>query len=230
MSEIERKKAASAMAKARWNNKPPYFTCPVCDMQCQTVRDWFRHLKTSAACKRSPGRPLGESPKRPPSPHAQSVAKFRAKNPEKLKAAQIVNYAVSKGQLTRPEECTICGSTRGGTLHGHHEDHGRPLDVIWCCVTCHRRIHAAAQRRAREAKPKINKRSIAQTERWKKVPARKKRALGKKAAAVRWATKPALLCPVCGSQQRSIRALAAHRRSSAPCKGKRGRPRKNTLK
>lgn len=66
-------------------------------------------------------------------------------------AHQAVSIAVAEGRLDRPLACQMCGCmphprTRwDGTtyypLNAHHEDYARPLDVIWLCTGCHRRVH-----------------------------------------------------------------------------------------
>jgi hypothetical protein len=75
----------------------------------------------------------------------------RAKGINHWEAHRVLNRAVAAGEVTRPDACELCGdssSTRrdcnGGNyypLNGHHEDYHRPLDVIWLCTACHRRLH-----------------------------------------------------------------------------------------
>jgi hypothetical protein len=55
------------------------------------------------------------------------------RTPEKRKA----HCAVAR-KLKRPSVCQICW--KECEPHGHHEDHKRPLDVVWCCTPCHRQI------------------------------------------------------------------------------------------
>jgi hypothetical protein len=60
-------------------------------------------------------------------------------------AHQQVSVAIAEGRLIRPEGCELCPSKRGDwptwTIHAHHEDYARPLDVIWLCTSCHQRVH-----------------------------------------------------------------------------------------
>ena len=65
--------------------------------------------------------------------------------PEKIKAQNALNYAVSRGTIT-PEPCEQCGDfpflhdgRRG--VHAHHDDYSKPLDVRWLCVSCHGKEH-----------------------------------------------------------------------------------------
>lgn len=50
-----------------------------------------------------------------------------------------VRYAVLTGKLIRPNECSECGYIC--TPQAHHEDYSKPLDVIWLCASCHKRLH-----------------------------------------------------------------------------------------
>lgn len=79
--------------------------------------------------------------------HLAIEARYRAKrgprrstSAEKLSAYYAVDRAVKSGELVKAEACERCGES-GTTLVGHHEDYGRPLDVIWLCRGCHRRYH-----------------------------------------------------------------------------------------
>jgi hypothetical protein len=66
----------------------------------------------------------------------QQIERF----PERRDAAVAVRRAVKSGELMRPEACSHCGVTC--TPHAHHDDYGKPLDVRWLCVRCHRRHHS----------------------------------------------------------------------------------------
>jgi hypothetical protein len=61
------------------------------------------------------------------------------RNPKVKKASTMVANALRDGTLTKPLECTKCGSTH--KIEGHHCDYDKPLDVIWLCVTCHNDWH-----------------------------------------------------------------------------------------
>ena len=44
-----------------------------------------------------------------------------------------------KRGLLDPKPCHNCGSTT--TIHKHHEDYSKPLDVEWLCKSCHEDHH-----------------------------------------------------------------------------------------
>lgn len=52
------------------------------------------------------------------------------------KAWQETNYAVAKGILTRPSNCSKCG--KRCKPDAHHADYSKPLEVTWLCRACHR--------------------------------------------------------------------------------------------
>jgi hypothetical protein len=60
-------------------------------------------------------------------------------NPEKRRAHHIVDKAIMRGKIKRPETCQKCGLVL--KLHAHHNDYSKPLKVYWVCPSCHRIIH-----------------------------------------------------------------------------------------
>jgi hypothetical protein len=73
--------------------------------------------------------------------HERSVEyknRFRAKNPEKAKAHDIVKNAKA-AKLLIPNPCQSCGSTE--EIHAHHDDYSKPLQVTWLCRKCHIQHH-----------------------------------------------------------------------------------------
>jgi len=63
---------------------------------------------------------------------------YRNVNPEKIHAKQRVNKAVKEGNLIKSGTCEQCGSS--GRIEGHHPDYSKPLEVIWLCAPCHRKV------------------------------------------------------------------------------------------
>ncbi len=66
---------------------------------------------------------------------------YWAANPEKLAARHAVAYAIQTGALLR-KPCEECGSIK--TVHAHHADYSKPLDVKWLCSKCHGKEHRRA--------------------------------------------------------------------------------------
>jgi hypothetical protein len=57
-------------------------------------------------------------------------------------AHQMLTLAIAHGDLIPSKYCYDCGRVAGDRqLHGHHEDYGRPLEVVWLCSSCHRKRH-----------------------------------------------------------------------------------------
>lgn len=66
--------------------------------------------------------------------------KWMANNPDKRAAHVILNNAVRGGRVHKPSHCSVCGNDHK-IIHGHHDDYAKPLDVVWCCPSCHKNIH-----------------------------------------------------------------------------------------
>lgn len=56
-------------------------------------------------------------------------------------ARMLLNKAVGKGEILRPENCESCGVM--DRLHGHHKNYGQPYEVNWLCPKCHGLVHRA---------------------------------------------------------------------------------------
>ena len=83
------------------------------------------------------------------------VKKYREQNPDKyldmrLKAClrnpthknayRVVESAINAGAIKKPDRCQICGGVPKKRIEAHHEDYSKPLDVIWCCTSCHDKL------------------------------------------------------------------------------------------
>ena len=51
-----------------------------------------------------------------------------------------VRWAIQSGLLIRSQVCDECGSKN--YVDAHHSDYSRPLDVVWLCRSCHKRLHS----------------------------------------------------------------------------------------
>ena len=59
----------------------------------------------------------------------------RAKNPQQMRAQSLLNSYILRGKIEKPKVCQVCG--KEGRVEAHHSDYSKPLDVIWCCKSCH---------------------------------------------------------------------------------------------
>lgn len=66
--------------------------------------------------------------------------KYRQEHPERNAIMLRVQKAIKSGKITKPNCCSVCG--KECKLYAHHSDYSRPLDVIFVCQSCHKRIHA----------------------------------------------------------------------------------------
>ena len=67
--------------------------------------------------------------------HYKKIQKERY--PEKIRAREMVHYAVKTGKLIKPDKCK-CGKT---PVYAHHKDYNQPLKVVWLCKKCHLDVH-----------------------------------------------------------------------------------------
>lgn len=76
-------------------------------------------------------------------PRADFETRVKAckKNPTKKNAYMAVDAAVRAGVIERPDHCTGCGCPdTEHRIEAHHASYERPLEVVWLCTPCHRRL------------------------------------------------------------------------------------------
>lgn len=62
---------------------------------------------------------------------------WESRNAVKRKAHVMVGNAIRDGRIEK-QPCEVCGET---TVHAHHDDYAKPLDVRWLCNTHHNEWH-----------------------------------------------------------------------------------------
>ena len=73
------------------------------------------------------------------------VKKYRKEHPERNAIMLRVQRAIKKGVIVKPKTCCICGNeTR---LCAHHPNYNEPLNVIFVCQSCHKRIHCGLNKK-----------------------------------------------------------------------------------
>jgi hypothetical protein len=68
------------------------------------------------------------------------VSEYREQYPNKYKAHTMIGNAIKGGHLFK-QPCEDCGSE--DSLHAHHDDYLKPLNVRWLCAAHHRQWHVA---------------------------------------------------------------------------------------
>lgn len=71
------------------------------------------------------------------------IKSWQDSHPEAVEAKRKFNYLIRYGYIQKEETCAICGSN--GNIHAHHPDYSKPLEVIWLCASCHKRLHSGIQ-------------------------------------------------------------------------------------
>ena len=55
------------------------------------------------------------------------------------RAHNLLNTAVQRGDIARPDSCSECGDKR--KVVAHHWNYDLPYDVTWLCHWCHKHLH-----------------------------------------------------------------------------------------
>lgn len=69
----------------------------------------------------------------------KNTRKYRKVYPLRYAAQAILNNAVRSKKIKKPKKCSICYKKK--KIYGHHEDYYKPLEVVWVCQVCHKKIH-----------------------------------------------------------------------------------------
>lgn len=69
----------------------------------------------------------------------RDAALKKAKNPERVRARDILRKAVRRGKVEKPSRCSSCArELPARQIHGHHHNgYANPFDVVWLCMACH---------------------------------------------------------------------------------------------
>lgn len=62
---------------------------------------------------------------------------------------KLMDAALKAGVIKNPGVCSVCGCTsEDHRIEAHHEDYDKPLDIVWVCTPCHRKLDG--ERRLKE--------------------------------------------------------------------------------
>ena len=64
---------------------------------------------------------------------------YKEKFPDRHRARILLSNAVRRGKVVKPRSCERCH--KRCSPDGHHEDYGKPLNVMWLCRRCHTAEH-----------------------------------------------------------------------------------------
>lgn len=97
--------------------------------------------KPSSICKECTRLRVKERRDLHPEKELETRLKACKKNPSHKNAYMAVDAAIRCGKLVKPNCCQGCGRSAEETrLSSHHYDYTKPLDVIWLCAACHRKV------------------------------------------------------------------------------------------
>jgi hypothetical protein len=63
---------------------------------------------------------------------------YRKDHPKVSRCWRATQRAIISGKLIK-QPCLFCGSLK---VQAHHPDYSKPLDIVWLCKSCHKRLHA----------------------------------------------------------------------------------------
>lgn len=114
-----------------------YTSIPTCCKECW--KDRVRANRSEKAEQyRAFDRKRNQTPKRKEL-FIKKQIRMRAANPFMGKSHLAINRAIKKGTLIRPDHCSRCMVQC--EAQGHHDDHSKPLEVMWLCPICHAQRH-----------------------------------------------------------------------------------------
>lgn len=64
---------------------------------------------------------------------------YKEKYPEKIRAHELLRYALKKGDVIKDDKCQMCEEEK--KLEAHHENYDEPFNVVWLCRQCHIKLH-----------------------------------------------------------------------------------------
>ncbi len=81
-----------------------------------------------------------ENYKNHPNLYKQTVQRWAKRNPEKIKAHGVMNYALLIGAIIKPKVCQRCGKRKRLDAH-HWKGYNKKyhLSVLWLCRKCHKK-------------------------------------------------------------------------------------------
>ncbi len=69
---------------------------------------------------------------------AEYTRKYRKIYPLRYAARILLNNSIRDGKVKKPKKCSVCN--RKTRIYGHHKDYYKPLDVVWVCQICHKKL------------------------------------------------------------------------------------------
>lgn len=61
---------------------------------------------------------------------------------EEIQARWTVCNKIRQGKLIKPDQCVVCWNKhKSRDIHAHHIDYKKPLEVLWLCKECHKKLH-----------------------------------------------------------------------------------------
>ena len=114
--------------------------CHWCGTHFETWKAWLRRGRgrfCSDTCKGKYGRSLQDQTGK----NNNAWKHGQARSPARRRAWNAVAKAKAKGRL-KAGSCAVCGAT--ASVHAHHPNYDKPLEIVWLCRAHHDAEHALA--------------------------------------------------------------------------------------
>ena len=113
--------------------------------EVKPLSEFYKHSKMADGylnkCKECTKKDVKSRRDEQPEKDLETRLRACRKNPTHKNANMAVDAAVRCGKLEKPNRCQGCGRSSEETrLGSHHYDYTKPLDVIWLCAACHRKV------------------------------------------------------------------------------------------
>ena len=79
--------------------------------------------------------------------YVSNILLWQKAHPEAVKARWILKNHIKNEIIHRPPKCSLC--SRVAKIQAHHKDYSKPLEVIWICASCHKKIHLGEEMNVR---------------------------------------------------------------------------------
>ena len=78
----------------------------------------------------------------------ENIKKWQKEHKKQVRVAGNTNSYINRHNVKRPTKCENCRKER--KVVAHHPDYNRPLNVVWLCYSCHKKLHNAETQQTTE--------------------------------------------------------------------------------
>ena len=75
--------------------------------------------------------------------YANSIYLWQKRHPEAIRARLLLKRDIERKNIIKPYCCFLCN--KECRVQAHHSDYSKPLEVIWLCASCHKKLHLGVE-------------------------------------------------------------------------------------